>query len=86
MTETAQEAATAQEEEKRTVVRTQKVKKVYQMGEIEVHSLLGVDMEIYTGEYLSIMGPSGSGKSTFFNMVGGLDKPSEGKVLSLIHI
>ena len=35
---------------------------------------------IYTGEYLSIMGPSGSGKSTFFNMVGGLDKPSEGKV------
>ena len=80
MTETAQQAATAQEEEKRTVVRTQKVKKVYKMGEIEVHALRGVDMEIYTGEYLSIMGPSGSGKSTFFNMVGGLDKPSEGKV------
>ena len=57
MTETAQEAATAQEEEKRTVVRTQKVKKVYQMGEIEVHALRGVDREIYTGEYLSIMGP-----------------------------
>ena len=78
MTETAQQAATALEEEKRTVVRTQKVKKVYKMGEIEVHALRGVDMEIYTGEYLSIMGPSGSGKSTFFNMVGGLDKPSEG--------
>jgi putative ABC transport system ATP-binding protein len=81
MTETAEGAATAApKEEKRTVVRTQQVKKVYKMGEIEVHALRGVDMEIYTGEYLSIMGPSGSGKSTFFNMVGGLDKPSEGKV------
>jgi putative ABC transport system ATP-binding protein len=68
------------EDEQRTVVRTQQVKKIYTMGEIEVHALRGVDMEIYTGEYLSIMGPSGSGKSTFFNMVGGLDKPSEGKV------
>ena len=78
----AQEQAgtTVEMEEQRTVVRTQQVKKLYKMGEIEVHALRGVDMEIYTGEYLSIMGPSGSGKSTFFNMVGGLDKPSEGKV------
>jgi|SaaInl4_135m_RNA_FD_contig_31_953284_length_1924_multi_4_in_0_out_0_2 putative ABC transport system ATP-binding protein len=68
------------DEEKRTVVRTQGVKKSYKMGDIEVHALRGVDLEIYSGEYLSIMGPSGSGKSTFFNMVGGLDKPSEGKV------
>ncbi|MDA0334626.1 MAG: ABC transporter ATP-binding protein [bacterium] len=68
------------DEEKRTVVRTQGVKKIYKMGDIEVHALRGVDLEIYTGEYLSIMGPSGSGKSTFFNMVGGLDKPTEGKV------
>ena len=68
------------EEERRTVVRTQGVKKIYQMGTIQVHALRGVDLEIYSGEYMSIMGPSGSGKSTLFNMVGGLDKPSEGKI------
>ena len=77
MTETKEPAG---REEQRTVVRTQNVKKVYQMGDTAVHALRGVDIEIYAGEYLSIMGPSGSGKSTFFNMVGGLDKPSEGKV------
>lgn len=81
MSQAQEQASTkAPMEELRTVVRTQQVKKLYKMGEIEVHALRGVDMEIYTGEYLSIMGPSGSGKSTFFNMVGGLDKPSEGKV------
>jgi putative ABC transport system ATP-binding protein len=84
-TTTAPAAARATEhnegdEEKRTVVRTQGVKKIYKMGDIEVHALRGIDLEIYAGEYLSIMGPSGSGKSTFFNMVGGLDKPSVGKV------
>ena len=65
---------------RQTVVRTQQVKKVYRMGDTEVHALRGVDLEIFTGEYMSIMGPSGSGKSTLFNMVGGLDKPTEGKV------
>jgi len=62
------------------VVRTKDVRKVYTMGKVEVHALKGVDLEIRTGEYLSIMGPSGSGKSTLFNMIGGLDKPSSGKV------
>ncbi len=70
----------ADQEEKRTVVRTQQVKKTYEMGQIQVHALQGVDLEVYSGEYMSIMGPSGSGKSTLFNMVGGLDKPTQGKV------
>ena len=69
-----------QDGEKRTVVRTQEVTKVYDMGQIRVHALRGVNLEVHAGEYMSIMGPSGSGKSTLFNMVGGLDKPSAGKV------
>ena len=68
------------EQGRRTLVRTQQVKKMYMMGQTEIHALRGVDLEIYAGEYMSIMGPSGSGKSTLFNMVGGLDKPTEGKV------
>ena len=62
------------------VVRTQKVRKIYEMGDFKLEALKGVDLEVQQGEYLSIMGPSGSGKSTLFNMIGGLDKPTEGKV------
>ncbi|HEV7300129.1 MAG TPA: ABC transporter ATP-binding protein [Tepidisphaeraceae bacterium] len=61
-------------------VRSIDVKRVYKMGTEEVHALKGVTVSIERGEYISIMGPSGSGKSTFFNMIGGLDKPSSGKV------
>ncbi|AGW13981.1 ABC transporter ATP-binding protein [Megalodesulfovibrio gigas] len=64
----------------RTIVRVINVKKEFQLGKHRVQALKGVDLEIMAGEYLSIMGPSGSGKSTLFNMIGGLDKPSEGKV------
>jgi putative ABC transport system ATP-binding protein len=62
------------------VVRVSGVTKHFKLGKIEVQALKGVDLQIERGEYLSIMGPSGSGKSTLFNMIGGLDKPSTGKV------
>ncbi|MFZ7125076.1 MAG: ABC transporter ATP-binding protein [Desulfobacterales bacterium] len=64
----------------RHIVRVSNVTKTFQLGKIAVHALKGVDLEIPTGHYVSIMGPSGSGKSTLFNMIGGLDKPSSGKV------
>jgi putative ABC transport system ATP-binding protein len=63
------------------IVRARDVKKIYKAETSQpVHALRGVDMEIYRGEYLAIMGPSGSGKSTFFNAIGGLDRPTSGQV------
>lgn len=66
--------------EEQIIVRAKDVKKTYLMGKIKLDALRGVDLQVYQGEYLSIMGPSGSGKSTLFNMIGGLSKPSEGTV------
>ncbi len=65
---------------RRVIIRAVGLKKVYQMGSTETYALRGVDVEIYTEEFITVMGPSGSGKSTFFNMVGALDRPSEGRV------
>jgi putative ABC transport system ATP-binding protein len=64
----------------KNIVRVSNVTKTFQMGKVTVQALKGVTLEIPTGQYISIMGPSGSGKSTLFNMIGGLDKPSTGKV------
>jgi len=62
------------------VIQAVDVWKTYRMGDAETHALRGATLSVKRGEYLSIMGPSGSGKTTLFNMVGGLDKPSSGKV------
>lgn len=62
------------------VLRAQGVSKSYQMGEVEVHALRGVDLVVGEGELLVLLGASGSGKSTLLNILGGLDKASSGQV------
>ncbi|TPW01315.1 MAG: putative ABC transport system ATP-binding protein, partial [Alphaproteobacteria bacterium] len=64
-----------------TVLQGVGLTKVYRMGEVDVHALRGVDVELREGEFAVLLGPSGSGKSTLLNILGGLDGPSDGRVL-----
>jgi putative ABC transport system ATP-binding protein len=62
------------------VFRARNVAKVYEMGEVEVHALRSVDLDLYAGEFMVLLGASGSGKSTLLNILGGLDVPTSGTV------
>jgi putative ABC transport system ATP-binding protein len=65
---------------KRTVFRAEQLTKSYAMGDVQVHALRGVDLDLDAGEFIVILGASGSGKSTLLNILGGLDTPSSGSV------
>ncbi len=62
------------------IIQLEDLTRHYEMGGVQIKALDGVDIEINRGEYISIVGPSGSGKTTLFNLVGGLDRPTRGKV------
>ena len=71
--------------DKQVVFHAEGLTKVYQMGEVQVHALRGVDLDLYDGELVVLLGASGSGKSTLLNILGGLDSATSGSVYYLDH-
>ena len=67
-------------------MRVRGVSKVYRLGDVEVHALRGIDLELDAGEFIVILGASGSGKSTLLNILGGLDTPTDGEVCYRDHV
>jgi len=70
----------AEAQQRRATLRTRDLTKAYRTGEVEVPALRGVDLELYEGELVVLLGASGSGKSTLLNILGGLDAPTSGEV------
>lgn len=62
------------------IIQTKALTKTYQVGDVDVHALRGVDLDVQKGEFIAVVGASGSGKSTLFNILGGLTAPSSGTV------
>ena len=69
----------------KSVFQVHNISKIYRMGDVEVHALRGVDLDLYAGEFVVLLGASGSGKSTLLNILGGLDVPTTGEVQYLDH-
>ena len=69
-----------------TVFEARGLTKIYDMGEVRVHALRGIDLDLYSGELVVLLGPSGSGKSTLLNILGGLDTASSGHVSYHDHV
>jgi putative ABC transport system ATP-binding protein len=67
------------------VFQARQLTKLYHMGEVDVHALRGIDLDLFESEFVVILGPSGSGKSTLLNILGGLDVPSAGTVFYRDH-
>lgn len=65
----------------RPIISCRDLRKIYRMGDQEVHALAGVSLDIHEGEFVAIMGPSGSGKSSLMNLIGALDRPTSGEML-----
>lgn len=63
------------------IISLQNVSRVYQMGENKLYALDNVNLDIFSQEFLTVLGPSGSGKSTLLNMIGGMDRPTSGKII-----
>ena len=69
------------EEQRESIVVTQKLTKIYGRGATRVTALKGVNLRVRRGEFIAVLGPSGSGKTTLLNMLGALDRPTEGRVI-----
>jgi putative ABC transport system ATP-binding protein len=67
------------------IIRVRGLRKIYRTGKVFIEALRGIDLEVPSGEFLSIVGPSGSGKSTLFHIVGGLTPPTEGEIVVAGH-